>query len=649
MSVATHMIWLPLLVLAYGLVILYWARIAVNEGGTQDGFFSAGHALPAWVGALMLAGASLFIWLLFVGTEQIAQSGFSLPVLLLAGVIVPLPGVIFFKRSWFIAERMRISSQADIFRLYYQSPLLVCFSVAVALLFALGFCGLQVRFLAHLAEALTDGQVSQLGASVFFAAILFAGVGIGGMRSIGYLGVLQTVLAALAVILLAGFSLVYVGGFETLNAKLLAYSLIEGNGHFFEVGKVIDFTAGLGRGGSVAGAQTSLANLSLAFALMGFQASPLAFKLILSTRSANGLAAGQTWVTAGFIGLLVVFAIGLIGASGLVETDLQLLPVLGDIMAQSPWFAAVIFLGLLAGVQLLAGLSLFVAAEGVIRHVYKPYFHSRLTKRKTVMLTRIAIAILAVLAMIMQNIAPVTLSALAALALPLSFQLSTPLLGVVWFGWITRQAAVVGAAFGAFGVILTEPFGYQILSFFGLELPWGRWPWTIHSALWGMALNVTAVLIISAITNRDTLGREARDVRAMLAGLAGNGGGHRTLKSAAWSLTLIWFFLSVGPGLIFGNKAFVAGTQDQPIWLLGMPSLWAWTLGSWICGVGLVWFLAYKLEMASPLKVTIAAYEPVERLKRDQSDREAERLRALIIAGAITFGLAVLTAFSFGS
>ncbi len=92
----------------------------------------------------------------------------------------------------------------------------------------------------------------------------------------------------------------------------------------------------------------------------------------------------------------------------------------------------------------------------------------------------------------------------------MAFQLWTPLLGITWLRWITRPAAVVGVGFGIVGVILTEPLGYQVLAFLGLELPWGRWPWTIHSAAWGMAANLAAVFIISAITNRNAFGEEAR-------------------------------------------------------------------------------------------------------------------------------------------
>lgn len=648
MTGMAYSVWLPLFALFYVAVMLYWVRVATNEASAGDGFFSAGHALSPWISALVIAGASMSGWFVLGGSQQIATQGFQMPALIVGGVLLALPGTLFFKRLWFVAERMRVSSQAEIFRVYYHSPFLVVVSVLVALLFAIGFAGLQVRAIADFVELMSGGAVTRLTASVVLGFILFAGAGIGGMRAIGYFGVIQTVLAFAGIVVLSGFALIWSGGFAALNAGLLQLSATEGSAGLFTVDRVIRFTSGLGRGGELAEANTALANLSFAFALMGFQASPLVMKLVLSTRNPNGIAAGQTWVTAGFFGAIIAFCVALTGAAGLANRDLALDGLLGALQAGSPWFAAWIFIGIAAGVQLLAGLALFVAGEGLIRHIYRPYFHSRLSKERAVTLTRIAIAVLAVLAMLMENLTPVTLSALAALALPLAFQLWTPLLGITWLPWITRPAAVTGVGFGIAGVLLTEPFGYQVLSFFGLELPWGRWPWTIHSALWGMTANVAAVLIISAITNRDALGTEAREIRKLFSGLLATSAKARTLRSTAWSVVLAWFFLAVGPGLIFGNSAFVASGEDGPVWLLGMPSIWAWGLGAWVSGLGLIWFLSYKMEMASPVHVAIPPYEPPPRLKKDKTALEQERLRILALTGAAGFALAVLIAFSFG-
>ena len=641
-------IWLMVFGLFYVSVMLYWARVAARENGDHETYFSAGHSLSPWISALILAGASVSGWFVLGGSEMIATHGFGLPAVLTAGVALALPGVLFFKRIWYVGQRLRLSSQAEIFRSYYESDFLVVVSTAIALLFAIGFAGLQMRVLSQMMALLTDGLVSPLGAGVVLGTVLFAGVVIGGMRAVGYFGVIQTVVAYSATAVLAGFALFWSGGFAALNSGLAELAARPDAASLFSIDGVIHFTSGLGRGGDPAEADTAVASLSLALAFMGFQASPLALKIVLSTRGGNGFGAGQTWVMAGVFGGLIAFAMAIIGAAGLVDPAMSVSGMLLKLQASSPWFSGWIFIGIAAGVQLLAGLALLTAGESLVRHVYKPYFNSSLSRRSTVTLTRIVIAVMAVVAMLLQSLTPVTLSALAGLALPLAFQLWTPLLGVTWLRWITRPAAVVGVGFGVVGVILTEPLGYQVLAFLGLELPWGRWPWTIHSAAWGMAANLAAVFIISAITNRNVFGEEAAEIRRFLSGTLRVSTRARNLTSTAWSVGLAWVFLAIGPGLIFGNSAFGTLGVEGGSWRVGMPSLWAWALAGWVTGVGLIWFLAYRMEMASPYTTDIPAYQPPRRLSHDRRPAERERLRVLVIAAAAVFLAVAVVAFSFG-
>lgn len=646
MTAALNSIWLPLYGLFYALVALYWARIAGLQNRNTETFFSAGHSLPPWMAVLVLAGSAMSGWFLMGGATEISAHGFGLPALLQGGIALALPGVLFFKRMWFVAQRLRLSSQAELFRSYYHSEFLVAVSAAISVLFAIGFAGLQLRALSRLIALLSGGTVSPLQVGVVLSLVLFGYIVIGGMRAVGYLGTIQTLLLGGVVVGFVGFALWHVGGFGALNDGLHALAAHDTTDARFLVSGVIHFTAGLGRDEGTLPATTAVASLSLAMALMGFQASPLAAKVVLSTRSANGFGAGQTWVLAGTFGGLIAFGIAIVGAAGLVDPDLTVPRMLIKLAETSPWFMSWMVIGLAAGVQMLAGLALLSAGEALVRNIYKPWFHSGLSRADTTNLTRIVIGLLTLISVLMQVLAPVALSALGAVALPLAFQLWTPLLGITWLRWITRPAAVTGVGFGIAGVLLTEPLGYQVLSFLGLELPWGRWPWTIHSAAWGMAANLAAVLIISAITNRRKFGEEAADVQRFLRDTLRLSTRAYALRSTAWSVVLAWLFFAVGPGLIFGNSAF--GTAKDGPWLVGMPSIWVWSLLFWMIGVAMIWFLSYAMEMASPLRLEIPPFEPRLRLQPDQSAAERERLRILVVSGALAFALVALTTWSFG-
>ncbi|PPJ48427.1 hypothetical protein C0075_23485 [Rhizobium sp. KAs_5_22] len=637
------MIWLPLYALFYAVVTLYWARLSARANGDYQTFFSAAHGLSPWISALVLAGASISGWAALAGTEEIGRHGFGLAVLLQAGIALALPGVVFFKRIWLLGQRLRVSSLAELLRAYWQSEFLTAFSAIVAVLFAVAFAGLQMSALSRLVQLLGGGAVSHEMAAALIGLMLFAYVAIGGMRAVGYLGALQALFAVAAIIGLAGFSLIGIGGFAALNAGLAKIAADPATASRFVVAGIVQFTAGVGKEAAAGHEGTALANLSFAFALMGLQASPMALKVVLSTSSPRGFAAGQTWVMAGAFGAVMALCMAIIGAGELIDPARG---VAGLLAGLSPWFSAWLFIGLLAGVQLMSGLALLSAGESLVRHVYKPIFHNALSRRDTVTITRVVIGILALISVFMQVLTPVALSLLASLALPLAFQLWTPLLGMTWLRWITRPGAVTGVGFGIAGVVLTEPLGIAVLSSFGLDLPWGRNPWTIHSAAWGFAANAAVTLLVSAFTQRRGLGEEGEEARRFLFDQLRSSPRVRALRSTAWSVSLAWMFLAVGPGLVFGNFAFV-GLDGQ--WVLGMPSLWGWSLMMWVAGLGLVWFLSYKMEMASPLAMVIPAYSPRPRLRPVQTaDERARRRNTFMIAIAIGFSIAVVTALSFG-
>ena len=39
----------------------------------------------------------------------------------------------------------------------------------------------------------------------------------------------------------------------------------------------------------------------------------------------------------------------------------------------------------------------------------------------------------------------------------------------------------------------------------------------------------------------------------------------------------------------------------------GIPSIWAWHILFWILGVGMMWFLAYKMEMSTLPRKSVSA------------------------------------------
>ncbi len=647
MILSGAMIWLALFLLIYGALALFWARQAAVLNRGAAGFFVADNGLPPWIVALVMAGASLSGWVVLGFPGMIATQGFGFATLGLAGVVLPLAGVLFFKRQWALGRRYGISTQGEMFSRYYGGRGLSVISALVALVFAIGFTGMQLRALGDVLAQASGGVLSAPVLIWAVALTVFAYVVIGGMRAIGYLGALQTVLIGLAIAGLAVFLLAASDGFVALNQRLaqIAQTDPARAANLFRVAGVVQFTAGIGVENPIGGQWSAVMILSTALALMGFQASPMATQLLLSTRSSAGLAAGQTWVMAGVFGALVAFGIVLIGAQGLAADDKD---IIGGLLTRlgvvSPWFMAGVALGLVAAVQIVAGLSLLSAATTLVRDIYVPFFHRGLGAARAVLLTRILVGLLLLVSVLLALLAPVGLSVIGAIALPAAFQLWPALIGLCWFGWISRQAATAGATIGLVAVLVTDSLGGNILAFLGLDLPWGRWPWTIHSAAWGMFFNLSAVIVISAITRGRGHSPLARQMQAFLRQHAPVRTKSRALTPAAWSAVLAWFFLALGPGVVIGNQTFGPAAGGFDGWRVGMPSLWAWSLIFWVLGVFLIWFMSYRLELATaPTTEVLPAQEIPDLPITDTRMQERELVRLGWSVAVITGGIAMVT------
>ena len=190
-----------------------------------------------------------------------------------------------------------------------------------------------------------------------------------------------------------------------------------------------------------------------------------------------------------------------------------------------------------------------------------------------------------------------------------------------WFPWITRQGATLGLLVGLIAVIFTEKFGAAIAGTVGIDLPWGRWPWTIHSAGWGILFNLGTCVIVSAMTQNSADRQHRETYHSFLREHASLSVSKRGLIPIAWGITLAWLFFGVGPGAVIGNTIF-GSPNDMTTWVFGIPSIWAWQILFWALGVGMMWFLAYKMEMSTvPQKEVEALIEDIGDSATQQAGR----------------------------
>jgi solute:Na+ symporter, SSS family len=268
----------------------------------------------------------------------------------------------------------------------------------------------------------------------------------------------------------------------------------------------------------------------------------------------------------------------------------SLVPQLINLMAEgAPWLVGLLAVCALAAMQSTGAAYMSTAGmltRDLIRHFFMPNISHGLQK----LFGRIGVGVIVLLALLVATTSTDALVLLGGLAVAYGFQMWPALIAVCYWPWLTRQGVVLGLIVGLIVVTVTD-----MPASVGIEA-WGRWPWTIHSAGWGIIFNLAVVLIVSAIT-RDDMDRKM-EFHNFLAQHAALPPERQKLIPTAGIITLVWFFFGIGPGVVIGNWVF--GSPNEPAtWMFGMPSIWAWQLLWWALGVFMMWFLAYVMQMST--------------------------------------------------
>lgn len=587
-----------LLIAALGLLLaqaLYLASQAARRVRRAEDWLDAGGTLPGWVAMFGSAGVALAAFGLPGFLALSARYGLQAVHLALGLVLASLGAALIQKRAWLAARITRVASPVELLGGHYDSVGVRLFALAVVLLFAIPVAADNLAAAAALAQTVTHGAIPRAVAVWVGGFFLFLAPAIGGWRGAALLLAGQALLLLVLLALAGGLVLL-------IEPAPFGAGIAVPQGTFADqIPGVIQFSAGLGKAPITGGAWTTVALLSGALSLLGIALNPALLLLGNTTRPRAGFAFGQVWLLAGasaglllLAGPLLAAAIareGAAGLAGLVERMAAQDAVAGVCVA----LLALVAQQIAVVVFVTAGASI-VTQDVLLRFVLPDLsgFDRRLAGRVTL---AVAFLLVASCAAFGPNLAWV----LASAALSLSAQLLPALLGLCWAPWLTRAGVVTGLIFGFLAVLFTEPPGLLAFESLFLDLPWGRWPLTVHSAAWGLALNLLAALLVSAATQRHAAWGAGRDRRERLhAALRAQDAprlGGPAARTAKWALALLWAYLGLGPGAILGNDFFSRPMFAGGDAALGVPSLWVWQMLFWLLGVLLVWWLAYPVRL----------------------------------------------------
>ena len=263
------------------------------------------------------------------------------------------------------------------------------------------------------------------------------------------------------------------------------------------------------------------------------------------------------------------------------------------------WLTGLLAVGIIAAIQSTAAAFLMTSGSIITRDLYKTYVNKNITWKNELIAVRLITMLIFLAALYLATFAKPAMVIFSGISISIAFQFLIVLLGLVWFPWITRGAAISGIIIGIIIVILTETIGQQIS---GNRLPWGRWPLTIHSGVWGLLFNTFICFSVSAFSALAKMDKDREHRQKFHDFLNDHMGLHpsRTkLRSFAYVIALIWLFFGAGPGQVLGNNFFGAPGAGYEAWVLKIPSIWGYQLIWWFFGIGLIWFLASKMDLST--------------------------------------------------
>ena len=628
--------WILIFLLMYWAYCVFWGIRALRRSHTASDYFLANRNLSPWVFAMSVTAVTLAAWSFMGHPALVFRDGFQFVNTSFYGVAVALSGVVLLKRQWMLGKRFGYMTSGEMLTDYFGTHTLSIICIGIALLFGIPFVALIFSASGFLISEITDQAVAREPAMWILSGMVLLYCITGGMQAIAKIAVVQFVLFAFGIIVLGIFALELAGGFDTLNKGLAGiaqnisgtWGLSNGNGGgnfpgYFSIPGVIQWNAGLGIEAPEGGPWTAIMCLTFMMAVMGIAASPAISMWGFASKTPRGFAIHQVWGAAFSVGfILVLFAtlLGvtahLLGANAEVNENgmasAQLLPALGDhegnklvpyfiklLGEGQPWLIGVFVVCAIAALQATAAAFMSTTGNILTRDIYKRYINTEANHHEQMKAARLCTGLVFLASMLLATYSMQAAVLLGGLAIAFGFQLWPSLLAVTWFPWITRQAASLGLIVGLIAVVMTEPLGQKLA---GGSLPWGRWPWTIHSAAWGMFFNIIVCLIVSAMS-RDEVDRNRRiQFHQFYKNYSAPIARKRWSKPVAGIIVLIWMFFAIGPGAVIGNIFFGEPNAGYEAWNFGMPSIWAWQIIWWALGVGMIWYLAYKMEMSTELE-----------------------------------------------
>ena len=628
-----NLYWFFFFLVVYWSFCLFWGARTLRKKTSPESYYLADRNISSWV-FFFSATAATFAGITIISYPSLIYAdGYSFLATAAIVITIPLGSILFFKRQWMLSRKYNFITPGEMYFKYYQSHTLRITILIIGLFFAVPFLGIIIGATGSMVEFVSAGELGRDSAMWVLTAVVLFYVVSGGFKPMVSIGVLQSWLFFVLFISIGFGAFYFLGGLEFFDDLAIvnrffplgSWGSTQGYGGgdlsgFFNVPGVIQWVAGLGKNNPAGGPWTAVMILSFTLSYMGIILSPTFSMWSYSVKSPRSFYYFQIWGSGAIVGVfLFIFAALLgvganfLGANSFVNMNgfaiSQILPeidlnnisslifsFIGGLGSVSPILVGFLSICLIAALQSTLAAFLMTSGSMVARDLYRPYIDKEPSWTRELLVARLSMLLICLAALYLATYFETSLILLGGLAIAFGFQLFPVLLGMIWFPWITKTGATLGLITGMFFVILAETFGHKLT---GNALPWGRWPLTIYSGLWGLFFNVIICFLSSAFSTNDPDQEHRKSFHDFMNDHMGIHPTRKKIKSLAYVLFLLWAFFSIGPGLIFGNLIFGSADLSYDKWIMGIPSLWAYQIIWWAIGVLLIWFMANKLDLST--------------------------------------------------
>ena len=608
--------WLFSFVGLYWIYCLYWGFKGAKSSKTSADYFLAGRSIGIWVFVLAATATSFSGWTFIGHPGKIFTDGLPYAFASFYALTIPFTGVLFLRRQWVLGKAYKYITPGEMYSDYYGGDTIRMLTVLVAFLFSVPYLGVQLRASGDLFHVLTDGLISVELGMIALSTVVVIYVASGGLRSVAYVDCVQCILLALGIVILGCITVHFAGGWEGFKigiSKIVFQDIAtktgitpDGFSSKVAIPGSIQFVSSGSK--SVGGPWTGIMCMTYMFALMGIQSSPAFSMWSFANKTSRAFRWQQVVASSLIIGIILfTFTIfqGLGGhileSNGILQntTDKNLVPQLINLMSSSaPWLVGLLAVCALAAMQSTGAAYMSTFSGMVTRDVFRHYFSKDASDKTQKFFGRIFVIIVAGAALIVAAKSTQAIVMLGGLAVAYGFQMYPALLGLCYFPKLSTKGVVSGLIAGLIAVTLTD----RTSAWFGV--PWGAYPFTVHSAGWGILFNLLTVFLFSFLfpdsREQKTQKTERHKFIQSVSGLSAE---RKKLVPLAWALTLVWFLIGFGPFATIGNTLF--SDPNNPItWApFGLPSIWAWQLLFLLYGIFVMWFLAFYMGLSKPIDV----------------------------------------------